>query len=148
MTQYLVSVDGDPNDHGSGSLKSGGQSTIYVNGILAIVDGDSASADSLCIPILTPEHCAPDAIQGHETVFFEGIGVHAEDMKRACSAGTVVSGQTNVYVGEYTAMADFNVTTVEVDPYDPIPLSIALGDDVAPPYIRVPEPPNPFKGLF
>ncbi len=62
----LFSVQGDPNTHGSGALIASG-STVKVNGIPIIVLGDSASPDSLCIP-LGGSHCAPSATSASGTV--------------------------------------------------------------------------------
>ena len=55
----LWSVDGDPNDHGGGALStSHSWLTIADKGIIVV--GDSASADSLCIP-LGGDHCGPSS---------------------------------------------------------------------------------------
>lgn len=62
----LFSVEGDPNTHGGGALIASG-STVFVNGKKIIINGDSASADSLCIP-LGGAHCAPSATSGSGTV--------------------------------------------------------------------------------
>ena len=54
VNDKLVSVQGDPNSHGGGSLD-------------ASINPGTASADNLCpLPI---HHCGPDATQGSENVF-------------------------------------------------------------------------------
>jgi uncharacterized Zn-binding protein involved in type VI secretion len=55
----LWSVDGDPNDHGAGALSTS-HSWLTIAGKGIIVAGDSASADSLCLP-LGGAHCGPSA---------------------------------------------------------------------------------------
>jgi len=110
---YLVSVKDDNNSHGEGALRAS-QSTVYVEGILAIVDGDSASADLLCLP-LKGAHCAPAAAEGSKSVFIEGTAVHADGMARACGASTVVTGQGTVYIGDAESV---------FEPIDPEPETI------------------------
>lgn len=63
----LVSVDGDPNDHGAGNLNAA-CCEVYVNGILVVNIGDSAAPDSFCIPV-GGAHCAPSATGGSPNVF-------------------------------------------------------------------------------
>ena len=67
VTGELVSVDGDPNSHGSGALTAGSNS-VFING-LAVVNHspDGASADSLCPP-LGGDHCSPATAEGEPTV--------------------------------------------------------------------------------
>jgi uncharacterized Zn-binding protein involved in type VI secretion len=64
----LWSVVGDPNTDGNGQLISAVGSTVFINGKLVIVIGDSASPDDLCIP-LGGLHCAPIPTTGSSTVF-------------------------------------------------------------------------------
>ena len=63
----LVSVDGDPNNHGAGNL-SAGCNEVYVNGILVVNVGDGAGADGLCVPV-GGAHCGPSATGGSPDVF-------------------------------------------------------------------------------
>ena len=118
---YLVSVKDDNNSHGEGALRAS-QSTVYVEGILAIVDGDSASADLLCLP-LKGAHCAPAAAQGSESVFIESTAVHADGMARACGASTVVTGQGTVYIGDVVPFVEEPVEPESPEP-EPIPKPI------------------------
>ena len=62
----LVSVNGDNNSHGSGSLIAG-SNQVFANGI-AVVNNtpDSANADDLCDG---NSHCSPNTAQGCTTVF-------------------------------------------------------------------------------
>lgn len=62
----LVAVDGDPNSHGGGNLIAATKN-VFINGKMVVNVGDSASADSLCIP-LGGDHCAPAASSGLGTV--------------------------------------------------------------------------------
>tara|TARA_B110000902_G_scaffold111032_1_gene131033 strand:+ start:1043 stop:1327 length:285 start_codon:yes stop_codon:yes gene_type:complete len=55
-----ISVDGDPNSHGGGSLGARCKN-FYVGGKLVVLNGNPAGADTLC-PI--PPHCGPDASSG------------------------------------------------------------------------------------
>lgn len=54
-----VSVNGDPNSHGGGSLNAS-CNNVYAEGIEVVVEGNSASADALC-PIPGGSHCSPSA---------------------------------------------------------------------------------------
>jgi uncharacterized Zn-binding protein involved in type VI secretion len=55
----LWSVNGDPDSHGGGALSTT-HPWLTINGIGIIVQGNSAAADSLCLP-LGGAHCAPSA---------------------------------------------------------------------------------------
>ena len=63
----LVSVNGDPNSHGGGSL---GASTnqIFVQNKMVVEVGDSAAPDALCPP-LGGAHCGPSSTSGSPDVF-------------------------------------------------------------------------------
>jgi len=63
----LVSVNGDPNSHGSGAL-SASCHDVYVNNILVVDLGDSAAPDLLC-PTLNGPHCAPSATSASSNVY-------------------------------------------------------------------------------
>ena len=64
----LISVNGDPNSHGSGALAAGSR-RVYINSI-AVVNNtpDGAAADSLC-PSLNAAHCAPVTAGGSPDVY-------------------------------------------------------------------------------
>lgn len=63
----LISVNGDPNDHGDGQLIAGGPN-VYINGkLVVVVRPDHAQPDDLCPQ--SPEHCDPETAQGSGTVF-------------------------------------------------------------------------------
>jgi uncharacterized Zn-binding protein involved in type VI secretion len=63
----LVSVDDDPNSHGSGALNAKCKK-VYVNGKMVVIVGNSAAPDSLCPP-LGGAHCAPASSSGSGNVF-------------------------------------------------------------------------------
>ncbi len=63
----LVSVSGDPNSHNDGALIHSG-TTVFVEGINIIINGDSAAPDALCVPI-GPPHCVPSASSASPNVF-------------------------------------------------------------------------------
>lgn len=64
--KLLVSVDGDPNDHGGGALGATSKQ-VYCHSILVVHHApDPAAPDALC-PI--PPHCGPDTAQGSPDVF-------------------------------------------------------------------------------
>ena len=62
----LWAVEGDPNTHGNGQLIASG-STVRINNIPIIIEGDQAQPDDLCIP-LGPPHCNPFAVEGSPDV--------------------------------------------------------------------------------
>lgn len=99
----LWSVDADPNTHGSGGLiaHSGDSSTctVFANSINVIVGVTNAAPDSLCPP-LGGNHCNPQS-QGHSgTVFAYNNPAHRHGDSRNCGATTVVTHQSNVFVGD------------------------------------------------
>ena len=61
----LWSVDGDPNDHKDGNLKTS-HSWLKIAGKGIIVVGDNASPDLLCIP--PNPHCNPSASSGDSLI--------------------------------------------------------------------------------
>jgi uncharacterized Zn-binding protein involved in type VI secretion len=61
-----IAVNGDVNSHGGGAL-SAATNNVFIGGVAIVNVGDSASADSLCIP-LGGAHCAPSASGGLSTV--------------------------------------------------------------------------------
>ena len=64
----LVSVNGDPNTHGSGDLIAACKN-VYINGIMVVNHSpDNASPDGLC-PIIGGPHCAPATAGGSPNVF-------------------------------------------------------------------------------
>lgn len=65
----LASVQGDPNTHGGGALgATNNDGTVFVNGILVNLLGSDASPDALC-PIPGGSHCNPKASQASPNVF-------------------------------------------------------------------------------
>lgn len=64
----LISVDGDPNSHGSGALEAA-CNEVYCEGILVVNNTpDSAASDDLCEP-LGGDHCGPSTAGGSPNVF-------------------------------------------------------------------------------
>lgn len=64
----LVSVNGDPNSHGSGSLVAA-CNNVFAHGILTVNHSpDSAAPDSLCAPV-GGAHCSPATASGSPNVF-------------------------------------------------------------------------------
>ena len=63
----LVSVNGDPNSHGSGALIAGSKK-VFVHNILVVNHTpDGAAPDALCPP-LGGAHCGPATAQGSPDV--------------------------------------------------------------------------------
>ena len=57
----FISIQGDPNTHGGGSLKATDTvGKVRIGGIPVILINDPSSADSLC-PTVGGPHCGPDA---------------------------------------------------------------------------------------
>lgn len=70
----LASVQGDPNTHSGGSLGATvNDGTVYVNGKKLVLKGSSASPDALNPPLGAP-HTNPKATQGSPDVFACGGG--------------------------------------------------------------------------
>jgi uncharacterized Zn-binding protein involved in type VI secretion len=64
----LVSVNGDPNTHGDGTLIAG-SNRVFVQGIAVVNNSaDGSNPDALCIP-LGGAHCAPVTAGGSPNVF-------------------------------------------------------------------------------
>jgi len=63
----LISVDGDPNSHGAGSLIAA-TNQVFINNIMVVNVGDSAAPDGLCPSVAGP-HCAPASSSGSPDVF-------------------------------------------------------------------------------
>lgn len=64
----LVSVDGDPNTHGGGSLIAACKN-VFVEGKMVVNhSADNANPDALCVPI-GPPHCNPATAGGSPDVF-------------------------------------------------------------------------------
>jgi hypothetical protein len=69
VNNLRVSVQGDPNTHGGGSLDASvNNGTVFVENKLMVLLGSSASPDLLCPP-LGGAHCAPSATGGSPNVF-------------------------------------------------------------------------------
>ena len=61
VNNMFISVDGDTNTHGGGSLIAGETvGSVRAGGIPIILNGDNANPDALC-PIPGGAHCAPNA---------------------------------------------------------------------------------------
>jgi len=70
----LISVEGDTNTHGEGKLHASlNPGTIYVNGKKVVLKGSSADPDLLC-PVIGPPHCNPVASGASGNVFAGGAG--------------------------------------------------------------------------
>lgn len=95
----LISVLGDPNSHGAGSLLADNNSgKLFIGGIKVVYQNSHSGPDALCIPI-GPPHCDPFATGHSSTVYSEGIPIHRDGDSRVCGASTIVSGQSTVYSG-------------------------------------------------
>lgn len=70
VNNLLWSIDGDPNSDGGGSLIAA-VNQVFIGGIMAVNQGDSALPDDLCIPLGEP-HCTPSANGGSSNVFVGG----------------------------------------------------------------------------
>lgn len=69
VNNLLVSVKGDPNTHGAGSLNASvNPGRLFVEGIEVVLVGSSAAPDSLC-PTLNGPHCGPSSTTGSPNVF-------------------------------------------------------------------------------
>lgn len=78
-------------DSAGGTILGGGQSSVYCNGSLVAVIGDSVSGHG------PGPHAGPVMVGGSDTVFAGGIGVcRAGD---AASCGHTASGSSNVFAG-------------------------------------------------
>lgn len=90
----LVSVVGDQNDHGGGSLQTPPQTKWTVNGKLVCTVDTVASSDN---QDHTPGQTNASTGQSKWTV--AGKAIHRNNDSRYCGAQTVVSGQTKFTVG-------------------------------------------------
>jgi len=90
-----ITVNGQPNSHGAGSLIAGLQDFVYIDSKLVCVVGDSASADGLCAPI-GGSHCAPAASSGSALVYINNISVHRLGDSRTCGAVSVSPPTTHL----------------------------------------------------
>jgi hypothetical protein len=69
VNNELVSVQNDPNSHGAGGLNASvNPGTIFIENKEMVVNGSTADADSLCVP-LGGAHCAPSATSGSDDTF-------------------------------------------------------------------------------
>lgn len=74
VNNLLASVKGDTNTHSGGELQATvNDGTVFVNSKLLVLKGSSASPDSLCIP-LGPPHCNPKSEGASPNVFACGGG--------------------------------------------------------------------------
>lgn len=65
VNNLLASVDQDPNSHGSGPIIAS-TNNVFVHNKLIVENGDAADPDDLC-PI--PPHCGPDTDSGSPDVY-------------------------------------------------------------------------------
>ena len=76
-------------DTAGGTIQGGGQSTVFVNGSLAAVIGDSVASHGLFL------HATATMVEGSQTVFINGIGVCREG--DAASCGHTATGSATVF---------------------------------------------------
>lgn len=70
----LAAVKGDPNTHANGELLADiNPGTVYFGNLLVVLQGSSAQPDRLCPP-LGPPHCNPKAVGASGDVFVGGGG--------------------------------------------------------------------------
>jgi hypothetical protein len=69
VNSLLASVQGDANTHGGGALGATvNDGTVFINNKKVVLKGSSASPDSLCVPI-GPPHCNPQSVGASPNVF-------------------------------------------------------------------------------
>ncbi len=69
VNNLLASVQGDTNTHGGGALSASvNDGTVFINGVKVVLQGSAASPDSLCPPRGQP-HCNPRSSSGSPDVF-------------------------------------------------------------------------------
>lgn len=90
-----IARDGDVNEEGGAIIS--GASTVFVNGILVGLVGDTITAHSP-YGIPHPPHAAPNVTDGSGTVFADGILVAWVGSGNSCGHSIVV-GSDNVVVG-------------------------------------------------
>lgn len=74
INSLLASVQGDTNTHGGGALSASiNDGTIFINGKKVVLRGSSAAPDTLCVPI-GPPHCNPESVGASANVFASGGG--------------------------------------------------------------------------
>lgn len=76
-------------DSAGGIILGGGQSTVFINGALAAVIGDSVAGHG------DAPHAAPTMVEGSTNVFAGGIGVCREG--DAASCGHTSSGSSDTF---------------------------------------------------
>ena len=82
-------------DAAGGTQLGGGQSTVYVDGVLWVVRGDAVASHAPC-PV-PPSHCAATMVGASATVFAGGKPVcRAGD---AASCGHASTGSGTVFAG-------------------------------------------------
>lgn len=99
----LWAVDGDKESHGNGALKaSTGDSspgTVFINNKPVIVGTTDADPDDKA-PAEKGEHQNPKSQGTFATVLAYNKPAHTNGDTRTCGATTIVSGQSNVHVGD------------------------------------------------
>lgn len=101
-------------DEGGGAIVNIQQGTVYVNDILASIDGSDVDGHG------TGEHAGPQTANGSPTVFIGGIPVNRQGDADTCGDARA-EGSPNVFADDGTAGAAGPVATVEetVTPTNP-----------------------------
>jgi uncharacterized Zn-binding protein involved in type VI secretion len=86
---------GHPCD-GTTTIAGALQSTVYINGIIAAVDGDALAVHTILVGLLCVPHGAV-VNNGSSTVFVEGIKAARKD--DSADADKITGGSPNVYMG-------------------------------------------------
>ena len=69
VNNLLASVQGDPNTHGGGALGATvNDGSVFINNRKVVLKGSSASPDTLC-PFAGPPHCDPKSVGASPDVF-------------------------------------------------------------------------------
>jgi uncharacterized Zn-binding protein involved in type VI secretion len=79
-------------DEGGGAIVNIPQGTVYVNGVLASIDGSDVDGHG------TGEHSSPTTANGSPTVFIGGIPVNRQGDEDTCGDPRD-SGSPDVFVG-------------------------------------------------
>ena len=79
-------------DEGGGAIVNIQQGTVYVNNVLASIDGSDVDGHG------TGEHSAPQTANGSPTVFIGGIPVNRQGDEDTCGDPRA-EGSPNVFVG-------------------------------------------------
>ena len=83
------------DDSAGGTQLGGGQSTVYVEGALWVVQGDALASHAPCPTV--PSHCAATMTGASATVFAGGLAVCRAGDSASC--GHASTGSTTVFAG-------------------------------------------------